>query len=150
MAFVKQDVGLVGLNGLFWPLNLWIEQRKEKNKTKQKNQQNKSACYNQHVSPFWKQSWRDCIQLVLERSAGEDQGHCSAQALASRAPHPRQLLQPTWPPKPNGIFWAPMANTRHGDVLKAQPIFTFFPLPLDIICVFQSYKSNAFSVPKLS
>lgn len=37
-----------------------------------------------------------------------------------------------------------MAHTRHEDVLKAQPIFMFFPLPLDVIYVFRSYKTNAF------
>lgn len=39
MAFVMQDVRLVGLNGLFWPLNLWIGKKKEEkeNKKEQKS-----------------------------------------------------------------------------------------------------------------
>lgn len=67
MAFVMQDVRLVGLNGLFWLLNIWIGKRKEEKENKKKN---KSPYYSQRVSAFWKQSQRDCRQLGLEMSAG--------------------------------------------------------------------------------
>ena len=106
------------------------KEREKQNKTKQKK-----ACFS-----LLKAELEGLQAAGVKRSAAEGQGHCTAQAPIPRTPH----FQPIRPPKPSGIFRALMAHTRHEDVLKAQPIFMFFPLPLDVIYVFRSYKTNAF------